>query len=189
MHEALEGRHTIGRGVSPWTEISTNWEALEGRSTQPEERTMPQSYTCLHYHMTFSTKTRAALIDPALRDPLYAYMVGVLVNHKGRDVTINGPRDHVHIVATLHPEVGVSELLRLVKANSSKWVHETYPERRDFGWQNGYAAFTVSHSNLEQVREYVKCQEEHHRTMTFQEEFIAFLKRHGVPYDERYVFA
>jgi putative transposase len=84
--------------------------------------------------------------------------------------------------------VCVADALRVLKANSSRWVHETWSERRSFAWQTGYAAFSVSQSNLDQVCAYVASQAEHHQRMTFQDELVAFLKRHGIEYDERYIW-
>ena len=87
-----------------------------------------------------------------------------------------------------HPQTALSDLLRQAKASSSRWIHQTFDNLADFAWQDGYAAFTVSHSNLENVSRYMAQQEKHHRRMTFQEEFIAFLNRHEIPYDERYIW-
>ena len=99
-----------------------------------------------------------------------------------------GVADHVHLPASIHKEMALSPLLRDVKALSSGWVHDTFSGVAEFAWQTGYAAFSVSQSNIEAVRKYIANQEEHHRRMTFKEELIALLKRHGVEYDERHVF-
>jgi putative transposase len=96
--------------------------------------------------------------------------------------------DHVHLVIQIRPDVSVAEIVRLVKANSSKWANERPDRAGAFAWQRGYGAFTVSVSQLEVVREYVRGQEEHHRKTTFQEEFVEFLKRHGIEFDERYLW-
>ena len=93
------------------------------------------------------------------------------------------------MLVSLPPTVGVADALRLIKANSSKWVHEAYPAHAEFAWQHGYAAFSVSASNAGDVMKYIAGQEEHHRRMTFQEELVLFLKKHGVKYDERYIWA
>ena len=141
---------------------------------------MPNSYTCLHYHLIFSTKNRSQQITPARRDRLYSYMGGIIKDEKGILLCAGGMPDHVHLLVTMHPSRAVSDMLRAIKSGSSKWVHHSFPERADFGWQDGYGAFTVSSSNLEQVKMYIARQEEHHRRLTFQEEFITLLKRHGV---------
>jgi len=103
-------------------------------------------------------------------------------------VLINGPRDHVHLLFVLPASVALSQFMQKIKANPSRWIHEQWPEQASFSWQTGYAAFSVSESNLGRVREYVARQEEHHRRLSFQEEVVAFLKKHGIEYDPRYVF-
>lgn len=96
--------------------------------------------------------------------------------------------DHVHLLISLGRETSISELVRELKSNSSRWIHETFPNQRNFAWQSGYAAFSVSPSRLEEVRKYIENQAEHHRTRTFQEEFRELLKRHNLAFDERYVW-
>jgi REP element-mobilizing transposase RayT len=162
--------------------------APEGRQNTPEESAMPQSFACLHYHLIFSTKSRAPRIVPDLQPRLYEYLGGILHNHGGVLVAAGGMPDHVHLLVGLSREMAVAEAVRAVKANSSKWIHGTFAEQREFAWQNGYGAFTVSYSHLGQVRQYLAGQAEHHRRMTFQEEFLAFLKRHEIEYDERYIW-
>ena len=149
---------------------------------------MPSSYTCLHYHLIFSTKRRVPRISPAIRDRLYQYIGGIIRDQNGRLIAAGGTPDHVHLLVSLHAQTALSDLLRNVKAGSSKWVHQTIDGMADFGWQDGYGAFTLSFSNLAQVTEYIADQEQHHRRVSFQEEFVAFLKRHEIPYDERYIW-
>jgi REP element-mobilizing transposase RayT len=96
--------------------------------------------------------------------------------------------DHVHLLVSVSKERALSDLLRTLKANSSRWIHETYPDRRGFAWQAGYGAFSVSNSGLDPVRGYIASQAEHHRRHTFQEEFVLFLQRHGIAFDERYLW-
>jgi len=148
---------------------------------------MPSSFTSLHFHLIFSTKDRVPLITAALRERLYPYIGGILREQRHELVEIDGMADHVHLVVRLHPTGAPADVLRIVKANSSKWVRETLGEH-GFGWQDGYGAFTVSLSNLAAVRQYVRDQEKHHQKTTFQEEFVEFLKRHEIPYDERYIW-
>jgi putative transposase len=95
--------------------------------------------------------------------------------------------DHVHLLLSLPPAISIAKAMQLIKGGSSKWVHETFPEQRLFRWQEKYGAFSVSVSQLDKIREYIRNQEEHHRKMTFQEEFLALLKKHGLEYDERYI--
>ena len=149
---------------------------------------MPNSYTCLHYHFIFSTKDRRLQLDDDIRARLFQYVGGIFRDLKGCLLAANSLPDHVHLLAGLHPSTAVSDVMREVKSGSSKWIHETYPGRRDFGWQDGFGAFTVSYSQLDEVTRYIANQQQHHQRRTFQEEFIEFLERHGVPYDERYIW-
>jgi REP element-mobilizing transposase RayT len=96
--------------------------------------------------------------------------------------------DHVHILVTLPPTLAIADLVRALKANSSRWAHEKWSDHSGFGWQQGYAAFSVSRSAMKDVTEYITTQEEHHRKMSFQEEFIGLLKKHDIAYDERYIW-
>ena len=149
---------------------------------------MPQSYAALYCHIIFSTKHREPLISRELQPRLFAYIGGILRDEGNALLDAGGMPDHVHLLASLNRQTSAAELVRLVKANSSGWVHKTFPELSGFAWQNGYGAFSVSASNLPAVKRYLAGQEEHHRTRTFQAEFIEFLKKHGIEYDERYLW-
>lgn len=149
---------------------------------------MPSSYTNLLYHIIFSTHERRPWLIPAFADRVHAFLGGLIRGQGGIALEINGMPDHLHIVAKLRPDRSMSDAMRDLKADSSKWIHRTFPELKDFAWQGGYGAFTVSPSQLEDVRRYVRDQKVHHRKMTFQEEFLLFLKQHGVEYDERYIW-
>jgi REP element-mobilizing transposase RayT len=149
---------------------------------------MPQSFASLHNHIIVSTKNRVAAISPDLQPRLYEYLGGILRAQDGVLLAAGGMPDHVHLLVGLTKEMAVAEAVRLLKSNSSKWIHETFTEHSKFAWQAGYGAFTVSYSNRHQVRKYIAGQVEHHRTRTFQEEFVAFLKRHHIEYDERYLW-
>jgi len=149
---------------------------------------MAHTYASLLYHCIFSTKDRVPVIVPKLAPELFAYMGGIVRSLDGIPMLINGVVDHVHMMIALPPTLSVADTMRLVKTNSSKWVHEGSSEYASFAWQTGYGAFSVSRSNVPAVEAYIAKQEEHHRTMTFQEEFVAFLKRHGISYDERYIW-
>ncbi len=149
---------------------------------------MPQSHACLHCHLIFSTKNREPFLTAALQPRLYEYMGGILRGHKCCLVAAGGMPDHVHLLASLHREVSVAEAVRLVKSNSSGWVHETFPDLAAFAWQSGYGAFAVSYSEVKRVKGYIAGQEKHHKTRSFQDEFREFLKRHDIEYDERYVW-
>ena len=135
----------------------------------------------------FSTKQRVPWLTPERLTKCCRYMGGTVRNLKGTLLEANGAADHVHLVTLVAPVVSISEFLKQVKGGSSQWIHETFAELRDFWWQDGYAAFTVSKSALPDVLSYVRNQAEHHRNMSFEEELIALLDRHGVEYDSRYV--
>lgn len=147
---------------------------------------MAHSFGKLYYHVIYSTKMRQPMILEPWRERLYAYMHGIVENLGGRCHRAGGTADHVHIVAELRNDLSVAEAVGKIKANSTRWVHESFPDSRNFAWQTGYAAFTVSLSALDEVIRYIDNQEEHHRKTTFEEELAAFLKRHGIQYDERY---
>ena len=149
---------------------------------------MPQSLARLHIHLIFSTKNRAPFIDPSIRDSLHRYMATVLHNLGCPAILINSVDDHVHIPFELGRTVAVSEAVEEVKKTSSKWIKTQGVELVTFAWQAGYGAFAVSESNVETVRAYIANQEEHHRKKSFQEEYRAFLARHRVTFDERYVW-
>ena len=124
-----------------------------------------------------------------MQDELYRYVGGVIQSERGVSLEIGGMPDHVHLVARFRADVSVAEMLRRIKANSSKWLGERESKDRWMGWQTGYAAFSVSESQLPVVRDYVRNQERHHRTMSCREELVMLLKKHGVAYDERYLGA
>jgi len=145
------------------------------------------SFTHLTYHVVFATKYRRPSISDTVREPLYEYIGGTLRAKKAHLIEIGGVKDHVHILARLSPSLPVSDVVRDIKANSSKWLNEQ-PDTESFEWQKGYGAFTVSYSQLDTVQQYIRNQEEHHRTRTFQEEYIAFLNRHGIEFRLEYLF-
>ena len=149
---------------------------------------MPQSFACLHYHLIFSTKGRAPYLVGDLPDRLYAYVGGIIRHENGTLVAAGGMPDHVHLLVSLSRESSVSDILRQIKGSSSRWIHETIPELRGFAWQAGYAAFAVSYSHIEAVKRNIGNQADHHRTVTFQEEYLAFLRRHEIKFEERYLW-
>lgn len=149
---------------------------------------MPQSLARLHVHLIFSTKHRAPLLRDAVRDALHRYMAVVLQNLECPAKLINSVEDHVHILFALGRTVALSKVVEDIKKSSSKWIKTQGVEYADFAWQAGYGAFAVSESNIAAVREYIADQREHHRKKSFQEEYRAFLERHHVAFDERYVW-
>ena len=114
-------------------------------------------------------------------------MGGIVRGENGILIAIGGTPDYVHLLATFHPTSCVTDMLRRIKANSSKWLHENSHGMQAFAWQSGYAAFTVSQSILGDVEAYVLNQQTHHANLSFEDEFLAFLQRHGIQYDERHV--
>ena len=148
---------------------------------------MPHTCANILLHIIFSTRHRQPLIQSEIKSDLFAYMGGIVRTLRGVALIINGTADHVHMLVRLPPVHSVAEIARIVKTNSSRWAHEKWPSK-NFGWQTGYGAFSVSESCVAGVTKYIAGQEEYHRKRSFQEEFVVFLKKNGVPYDERYIW-
>jgi REP element-mobilizing transposase RayT len=148
---------------------------------------MGTTFANLLYHVVFSTKHRALLIGEGLRNELYGYMGGILRGEGGILLEIGGMPDHVHLLVKLRTDVAVSRVVQKVKGKSSKWRNEQPGSPERFEWQEGYGIFSVSESLAGKVRRYIRNQEEHHRETSFEDELIALLKRHRIPYDERYL--
>lgn len=146
------------------------------------------TYTNLLFHVIYSTKYRKPTIVAAWQDELYAYIGGILRDSRGVLLKAGGIEDHIHLLAKLPPTIAVSDMLRLIKANSSKWINEAKKPKKAFEWQPGYGAFSVSESQVGAVEAYISSQREHHQTRTFQEEFLLLLKKHKIEYDVRYIF-
>jgi REP element-mobilizing transposase RayT len=146
------------------------------------------SYVSSYHHCVFSTKERRPIITPELRERLWPFMGGIARQNKMTAVEIGGVEDHVHILLAIPSTIAIAKALQLIKGGSSKWVYETFPEHRLFGWQTKYGAFSVSVSQLDKIILYIKDQENHHRKMTFKEEFVALLQKHCIHYDERYLW-
>ena len=148
---------------------------------------MANTYTSLHYHVVFSTKNRQALLVEPVRERLFAYLGGIARENGMKALEVGGASDHVHLLLSIPASLAVSKAVQFVKGGSSHWLKETFPNMVDFAWQDGYAAFTVSQSQLNDTQAYIRSQPEHHRTKTFAEEYRAFLARHRIDYDERYL--
>jgi len=138
-------------------------------------------------HLIFSTDGRHPLIKPEFRDDLFAYLGGIVREMDGTALIVNGTADHVHLLVRVRPAQSAAEIARVIKANSSKWVRTKW--MREFAWQTGYGVFSVSESNVAAVTRYIAGQEEHHKKRSFQEEYVAFLKKNSVEYDERYIWS
>jgi len=144
---------------------------------------LPTTYTQLRYHFVFSTKYRVPTITSELRDGLYDYLGGVLRKKGGVLLTAGGMPDHVHLLAGWGTTVTVAEMLKELKGSSSHWINEQ--SKNGFAWQEGYGAFTVSASQLLTVRKYILNQEEHHKKVSFVQEFMGLLKKHGVSFNPK----
>ena len=147
---------------------------------------MSRTFTDLLTHIIFSTKNREPLIVPELKGELHAYLGGLTRELKGKAYGINGTSDHIHMLISLPANVSISEAMRFIKSNSSGWARNKW--RKSFAWQLGYGAFSVSKSNVPEVLKYIGTQESHHRKRTFKQELVALLDKHGVAYDERYLW-
>jgi REP element-mobilizing transposase RayT len=157
-------------------------------SPEGAQETMPHTATNLLVHFIFSTKQRCALIKPDFEEDLHAYLGGIIRQIGGTALCVNGTQDHVHLLIRVPANQSVADVARLIKTNSSRWVHGRWPEQHRFGWQTGYGAFTVSESGVEAVRDYISNQREHHTIRSFQEEFLAFLKKNKITVDEQYLW-
>jgi putative transposase len=148
---------------------------------------MANTYTSSYYHVVFSTKNRQPFLADAVRECLFAYSGGIARENKMNALEVCGTADHVHLLLPIPASLALSKAIQLIKGGSSHWLKETFPDMVDFAWQDGYAAFTVSQSQLNNVHAYIRSQPEHHRMKTFAEEYRAFLVRHRIEYDERYL--
>ncbi len=150
---------------------------------------MPQSLVQFYAHLVFSTKRRKLYLqDEALRGKLHAYLAGACKNLKSPSLVVGGGEDHVHILCRLSKTLSVSELIREVKRESSKWVKSDSPSLGTYQWQNGYGAFSISPAHAADLKRYIANQMEHHRTETFQDEFRRLCHKYGLEIDERYVW-
>ena len=146
------------------------------------------TFTKLAYHVVFSTKYRRPLIQAALEKRLYEYIGGIIRAQKGCLIEIGGIEDHIHLLVNLSPIKAISDTIRDIKANVSRWCNELPDQTSRFEWQAGYGAFTVSYSHLEAVTRYIQNQREHHKTKTFEEEYIRLLELHDIEFEHRYLF-
>ena len=160
----------------------------KARSDPTGRKKMAHTSANVLIHIVFSTKRRSPSIAAAMKADLCAYLGGIVREIGGIALIINAMADHVHLLARIPPAHGIAEVVRIVKANSSRWAHEKWPQHRGFAWQTGYGAFSVSQSNAAAILKYIANQEAHHRKISFQQEMLAYLRRHGISYDERYLW-
>ena len=149
---------------------------------------MANTYTQIYVQIVFAVKGRQNLITENLREKVEKYMCGIVSNKKSKPLAVYCNPDHTHILIGLHPSVSVSDMARDIKANSSKWINEQKWILGKFSWQEGFGAFTYSKSQIDNVVKYILNQQEHHRKRTFKEEYLDFLKKFNVDYNEKYLF-
>lgn len=149
---------------------------------------MSQSLSKVYIHITFSTKDRQYLIDKNIKESLFQYLGGVCKGLQCNPVQVGGFTDHVHILCLLSRKIAQMDLLEELKKQSSKWIKTQGNQYSNFYWQDGYGLFSVNPTQVNIVVDYIKNQEEHHKTISFQDELRAFLKKYKVEYDERYVW-
>jgi putative transposase len=154
------------------------------RMSAPEGRHVSHTYTKNHIHIVFSTRAREKRISKETQPKLWRYMAGICRKTKIVALAIGGIEDHIHALVELPPTMAVSKAVNLMKSNSSRWMNE---QGIKFAWQEGFGAFSVSASNIPAVKRYVMNQATHHKKMTFEEEFLAFLKKHNIQFDPKYV--
>lgn len=149
---------------------------------------MADTYTQLYIHFVFAVQNRKSLIQPKWEAKLHKYITGIIRNKSHKMIAINGMPDHLHMFIGFQPVDHMSELIKVVKGESSKWIKENGLVRGNFSWQEGYGAFSYSRSHIDRVYHYIQRQKEHHREKTFRDEYIELLKSYGVDYDNRYIF-
>ncbi len=149
---------------------------------------MAHTFTDLLTHVVFSTSARSPFLADSIRSEVHAYLGGILRQLRAVPIAIGGTADHVHILMRSPAEIAIADSLRIVKTNSSRWIKERWPDRRAFAWQGGYAAFSVSESNRGSVIRYIQNQVRHHQRVSYQEEFLGLLQRHGVEFNPQYVW-
>lgn len=149
---------------------------------------MANTYSQLYFHIVFAVKYRQNHISKSWQDELYKYITGIIINKNQKLMILNGVPNHIHLLIGTKPNCNLSDLVRDIKANSSKWINEKRFVTDKFEWQTGFGAFTVSQSAVKNVIKYIKNQEEHHRTKSFKEEYIDFLKAYEIDYKNEYLF-
>jgi len=147
---------------------------------------MANTFHALNVHCVFCTKDRAPLLTPEIRARLWPLIGGIARQHHIQPRSIGGMSDHAHLLLSLPTALSLAKAMQLLKGGSSRWIAKTFPPLRNFARQEGYAAFGVSFSHLEEVVRYIEAQEEHHRTRTFREEYLTFLRKNRIPFDEKF---
>ena len=149
---------------------------------------MSHSYVSQLMHCVFSTKERRPFITPELQTRLYQYIGGIAKKNRMRLISAGGIEDHIHLLISLSKAMDISKAMQLIKGGSSKWIHDEFPQLRMFEWQEGYGAFSIGIGEVKRTVDYIERQAEHHKAKDFKTEFVSFLDRHFIEYDERYLF-
>ncbi|MFM7858430.1 MAG: IS200/IS605 family transposase [Flammeovirgaceae bacterium] len=149
---------------------------------------MPGTFSQIYIQVVFAVKGRENLIGKEWKDDLHKYIAGIIKGKEQKSIIVNGMPDHIHAFIGLKPVMSISDLVRDIKNNSSKWVNENKLVKGKFQWQEGYGAFSYSHSQIENVYQYILNQEEHHKKKSFREEYVEFLKRFEIEHNEKYLF-
>ena len=149
---------------------------------------MANTYTQVHIQVVFAVKNRSSLIHATWEDALFRYITGIIQNHGHRVLQVNGMPDHVHILFGMKPDQALSDLIKQVKQDSSKWINQQGYVQGKFSWQAGYGAFSYSKSQIPRVVRYIQNQKEHHKKKTFREEYLEFLKAFEIDFNEGYIF-
>ncbi len=149
---------------------------------------MPGKYTQIYIQLVFAVKGRESLIHNDWKTELHKYMSGIITGKNQKSIIVNGMHDHIHAFVGLKPDMKISDLVRDVKNNSSNFINDHKFLKRKFCWQDGYGAFSYSHSHIDSVYKYILNQEIHHKKKTFRQEYLDFLKKFEVPYEDKYLF-
>jgi REP element-mobilizing transposase RayT len=149
---------------------------------------MAGKFLCVNLHLTWSTKNRRGFIHPEWASRLHDYLGSIAIAKNIKLIEINSEPDHVHLYVSMPSTITIAEMINAFKSNSTRWIRQTFANRRWFSWQEGYGAFSVSRSQEKAVIEYIRNQHEHHRKRDFKEEYLELLRRHGIEFDLRYVF-
>ena len=149
---------------------------------------MPGTFSQLYIQVVFAVKGRENLIAKSWKDELHKYIAGIIKGKEQKSIIVNGMPDHIHAFIGLRPAMPISDLVRDIKNNSSKFINEKKFVKGKFSWQEGYGAFSYSHSHIQNVYNYILNQEEHHKKKTFKDEYLDFLKKFEIEYNEKYLF-
>ena len=149
---------------------------------------MANTYINILIHTVFSTKNRESWLSSSLRERLYPYMCGIARENGLKVLCIGGTDNHIHILLSLDSTTSIAKAIQLIKGGSSKWIHETFPELRLFSWQEGYGAFSIGISNVDETKKYIENQEKHHSKESFRDEYLKFLRKNNIDFDEKYLW-